>query len=473
MRHGARRIKYCSFLDAYKHIHVAEGNVALQCVEWGGKYFIDRSLTFGCSSSPGLYDCVSRVVKEIAIKESGTRRKDTYQCLDDCGLVGSERDAKAFHASYSRVGPEVGVRLAEGADKSFSATTHGEILGIVYNAKTWTWSFSERKFKKLLNELNEIVENDYVDRKLLERVSGKIGHYKAVISPEAKWERGHLLYLATDGKKRSAKSWRSAESQKVKVSKELRDQMSWWCRAMVAAQKEETGIPDVRRWFPNSFVAVYPDAAGGSDTSVGRGFGGVVWEGARPMVYGAWPQHIQLDIKNDEGVKFARKLSLLEGVAALATVAGNAKMLRGRAVRVFTDNAGLYQAFNKAHSRDPYCYTIMMALKDCCRYLGIKISVCWTPRCSSEGEEVADHLSKARFKEAGEVAGVPVELQKVPMTLLKWLERPSVTRLLGYAMLEEMSSDMEILPMEPEDAVEIRRLKWVPASEQRQWRRIM
>ena len=242
---------------------------------------------------------------------------------------------------------------------------------------------------------------------------------------------------------------------------------------MVAAQKEETSIPDVRRWFPNSFVSVYPDAAGGSDTSVGRGFGGVVWEGARPMVYGAWPQHIQLDIKNDEGVKFARKLSLLEGVAALATVAGNAKMLRGRAVRVFTDNAGLYQAFNKAHSRDPYCYTVMMALKDCCRYLGIKVSVCWTPRCSSEGEEVADHLSKARFREAGEVAGVPVELQKVPMTLLKWLERPSVSRLLGYAMLEEMSGDMEILPMEPEDAAEIQRLKWVPTAEQRQWRRVV
>ena len=279
-------------------------------VEWGGKYFVDRSLTFGCSSSPGLYDCVSRVVKEIAIKDSGARRKDTYQCLDDCGLVGSERDAGAFHASYSVIGPRVGVRLAEGADKSFASTNHGEILGIIYNARTWSWTFSERKYKKLLNELTEVAEGDTVDRKLLEKISGKIGHYKAVVSPQARWERAHILYLATDGKKGKARSWRSAEPKMIKVSKELREQALWWCRALIAAQQEETNIPDTRNWFPNTFVSVFPDAAGGSDTSVGRGFGGVVWEGARPMVYGCWPEHIQQNRRNSEGVKFARKLSL-------------------------------------------------------------------------------------------------------------------------------------------------------------------
>ena len=459
-------------VDAYKHIHVAERNIALQCVEWGGKYFIDRSLTFGCSSSPGLYDCVARVVKEIALKDSGTNRRDSYQCLDDCGLVGSERDAKAFFSSYATVGPRVGVRLAEGADKSFGARRQGEILGINYDIDRWSWSFSDRKFKKLLNELTEIVENDTVDRKLLEKVSGKIGHYKAVVSPEARWERAHILYLATDGKKGKARSWRQSAPQIIKVSKELRDQASWWCRAMIAAQQEETQIPDVRRWFPNKFVPVYPDAAGGSDTAVGRGFGGVVWEEDRPMVYGAWPQHVQQNRRDKNGVRFARKLSLLEGVAALATVAGNARRLRGRAVKVFTDNAGLFQAFNKAHSRDPYCYTIMMALRDVCRYLDIKASVCWTPRCSSEGEAVADHLSKARFQEASEVAGVPVKLQNVPLTLLKWLEAPTVSRVLGYAILEELEQEMEVLPREPEDPVEIQQLRWRPSGRARTWKKV-
>ena len=98
--------------------------MGLQVVEWGGKYFIDRSLTFGCSSSPGLYDCVSRVVKEIAIKDSGTKRKDTYQCLDDCGLVGSEksaifRHAKSFHSKDhpNRTAPYmIRLQVAEVAD---------------------------------------------------------------------------------------------------------------------------------------------------------------------------------------------------------------------------------------------------------------------------------------------------------------------------------------------------------------------
>ena len=95
------------------------------------------------------------------------------------------------------------------------------------------------------------------------------------------------------------------------------------------------------------------------------------------------------------------------------------------------------------------------------KYLGVKLCVVWTPRCSSPGELVADHLSKAKFKEAGGVAGVQGHLARVPRTLLKWLERPTVTRLLGMAILSEMEDmGVEVLPMEPENPVEIAALKW-------------
>ena len=179
------------------------------------------------------------------------------------------------------------------------------------------------------------------------------------------------------------------------------------------------------------------------------------------MVYGAWPEHIQTNRKSKAGDKFARKLTLLEGVAALATLCAAPGQVAGRAVKVYTDNKGLAHAFNKAHSRDKYTYTVMMALKDVAKYLGVKLCVVWTPRCSSPGEVVADHLSKAKFKEAGEVAGVQVHLARVPRTLLNWLEEPSVTRLLGMAILSEMEDMGEkVLPMEPENPVEIAALKW-------------
>ena len=49
----------------------------------------------------------------------------------------------------------------------------------------------------------------------------------------------------------------------------------------------------------------------------------------------------------------------------------------------------------------------------------------------------------------------------VPRTILKWLDAPRVSRLLGMAILEElMDLGHEVLPMEPEDVQEILSLKW-------------
>ena len=148
-------------------------------------------------------------------------------------------------------------------------------------------------------------------------------------------------------------------------------------------------------------------------------------------------------------------------MAALATLCAAPDQVTGKAVKVYTDNKGLAHAFNKAHSRDKFTYTVMMALKDVAKYLGVKLCVVWTPRCSSPGEVVADHLSKAKFREAGEVAGVQVHLARVPRALLRWLEKPSVTRLLGMAILREMEDmGVEVLPMEPESPAEIAALRW-------------
>ena len=406
---------------------------------------------------------MSSVVKTTALARELLQLRNTYQVLDDCGHIGLWADTRAFFNAYNEIGEGVGVMMAPKGDpeKSFEVATEGTILGVVYDTRAWTWHFCERKRAKILNALYDVVEAESVEQRDLESLSGKIGHYKAIVSDYARWERGFILYLAVNKQKAMPGRYRKGP-MRVQVTKELREQCQWWIRALVAAGKEKTSIPDVRSWFPSVFLELYPDAAGGSDTSVGNGFGGVLWNvPGRPMVYGAWPEHIQSNRRSEEGDKFARKLTLLEGVAALATLCAAPDQVTGRAVKIYTDNKGLSQAYGKAHSRDKFTYTVMMALKDVAKYLGVKLCVLWTPRCSSPGEVVADHLSKAKFEEAGEVAEVPVHLARVPRTLLKWLERPTVTRLLGMAILKEME-DMgtKVLTMEPESPAEIASLKW-------------
>ena len=57
-------------------------DIKLQCLEWGGMIFIELRCTFGCVSSPGVFDTVSDVVKEIAIKNSNVNDENVLKNLN-------------------------------------------------------------------------------------------------------------------------------------------------------------------------------------------------------------------------------------------------------------------------------------------------------------------------------------------------------------------------------------------------------
>ena len=44
---------------------------------------------------------------------------------------------------------------------------------------------------------------------------------------------------------------------------------------------------------------------------------------------------------------------------------------------LYTDNKGLAMAYGKAHSRDKYTYSVMMAIMNVAKYLNIKLAVVW------------------------------------------------------------------------------------------------
>ena len=74
--------------QAYKHLAVREEDHKLQVFEFGGRYFGEVMVTFGCSSSAGLFDDLAKLVKEMATRLSGISEDLVNQVLDDvvgCG----------------------------------------------------------------------------------------------------------------------------------------------------------------------------------------------------------------------------------------------------------------------------------------------------------------------------------------------------------------------------------------------------
>ena len=85
--------KNCKFVKldwsaAYKQVKVSEEDRSLQYFEWLGRYFLELSLIFGCSSSVGIYDRFSKFVLFIALQLAGMPASLVVQQIDDVVACG-------------------------------------------------------------------------------------------------------------------------------------------------------------------------------------------------------------------------------------------------------------------------------------------------------------------------------------------------------------------------------------------------
>ena len=435
--------------SAYKHLGVKKEDLELQCIQWGGRIFVELRMTFGCKSSPFVFDIASDVIKEIAAKNVGMEKRDIPKCLDDCIPIQTRKSGLVprLEAEYRRLCKAVKVRLAgnDYVGKTFSVCREGEVLGLNYNLNTWEWAIPEAKTLRLVEELKVIATSERVEKQLMERILGKINHYFKCI-PGGKFARSWLLRLERDA------TWNGKD---VKVDVVARHQAMWWIAALLTSMKG-TPIPDPRNFVPESSVEIFTDAAGGgTGGEADGGMGGVTWEvpSKKKMMWTQfrWPQWLLDEGRSSLGVKFAQKLSTLEGLACLTQLVVGHKELRGGFVRIWCDNMGFVAAYAKGSSTCLYVATISKALHDVARGLDIGVIVTKTPRMSGPGERAADALSKGDMARAWEDIGEVRERERrrVPKTVVEWISDPVPDPELGLRILEEIRGQEDNMVWEP------------------------
>ena len=417
--------------SAYKHQAVRLEDRKLQCIWFGGRIFVETQCTFGCSSSPGLYDRMSWLVVEVTCRRCRANREALQKQLDDVVYFGvrGTGTCRKFYQEYKDVCERVGVRLApeDDPEKAFSPATEGIILGVEYNFVKWTWRMPHVKMVRLVRQLEEIVREDEVKNSLAMSVVGKLTHYRVLVR-DGHWERGFLLKLPEGLGKDTMRP----------VSENMRIQARWWQVALLAADEGER-IPDRRNMETLNRVEYHTDAAGGSGR-LGVGMGGVLLEqGRTKWFFCPWPEVIRFNMPNSLKERMGQKLSMLEGVAVLTGLAAAADTLAGKAVTAYTDNIGFYWAWANKGSSDLLTYTIAKALHDVAEGLGVDITVRKETRCSNRESEAADALSKCDFARAFEnMVNREPEPLEIPRTVLQWAKDPTPTATLGRRILREI-----------------------------------
>ena len=240
----------------------------------------------------------------------------------------------------------------------------------------------------------------------------------------------------------------------MKVDKAARWQAMWWIASLMAS-REGTEIPDPRKFEAEAGVDIYTDAAGGGiKGEKDGGMGGVTWgvPSMKKMMWTIfkWPQWILDEKESSLGVRFASKLSTLEGLGCLTQLAVGHKELKGLQVKIHCDNAGFVFAMSSGSSTCLYVATISKALHDLAQGLDIALRVVKTGRMSGPGERAADALSKGDMQRALLDIGTVKEKmpRRVPKTIVEWVSDPVPDPQLGHRILEELRGQEENMEWE-------------------------
>ena len=434
-------ISKCDWSDAYKHVAVHHEDLHLQWFSWLGRYFCELCLVFGCVSSAGIYDRLAKVVLQIILHRSGMDPSMVIQHLDDvCAAAPAGSDALyRFDAEYFNVSEALGVKLAPRDDpkKSFGPSTSGVVLGVFYDTEAWTWAMPEEKLLRLLHDLKEVVDADSMQQERVWSIVGKIINVKPLV-PGGHYNLYHLI---------KANSFSSDPKVGVPLDADLKRQAWFWLTALQVCSGKAK-IPDPDRSLPAWSVDVFTDAAGGSWRTKGQGVGAV---GPGFWVIMPWGRAINAGRPTGDGRKLDRIMSALELMGPLLALSAAAKQLRGKPVRFHVDNAGSVFIFKKGYSSScKFSTAIVAAIASVAAGLGCTVDLVKITRCSNDGANLADALSKgamSRFWELVEDSDfiLPLEPEVVPGPIVCWATNPQPDFDLGEKILRHLAGELEVL----------------------------
>ena len=431
--------------NAYKHLVVAEQDTDLQWFEWGGKYFKELCLIFGGSSSAGIFDVAAKVVLDLVCRQAQFPPDMVCQHLDDvCAAAAADSRAALvrFDEAFKYIARAVGVKLAprDDPEKSFGPATKGIVFGILYDTVNWTWALPAEKRIRLIGCLRNIMEKDSVEATEAKSITGKLIHIKALV-PSGRFNINFIMQL--DAKANRADSKR----QRVEVSADCKRQLWFWL-CMLKTCNEVVSIPRLPAVPQAWALDAYCDAAGGSLEGVGRGTGGVL---ADWWFYVPWPKRVAAGGWEVDGVKVGRKMAALELVGPLIFVAAGHKLVAGKHLNIWVDNAGSVAIWVKGYSNSCRLSTaIVTAISAICAAIGCTLHIRKIRRCSNTGAILADALSKANFNFFWAFAResqwpVLLEPARLPLPLLAWIDKPTPDMNLADKILVDLAKSNPIL----------------------------
>ena len=416
---------------AYKQLRAEHSCVREQFFKWCGMWFAELCLVFGGASSVGLYDRLAKVFLYTATVLSKMPRDQVEQIIDDVVAAGTEKQVVQFYEKYREVAEDCGVQLAPEDDpkKAFSAAQEGEVFGIEYCTRSFTWWLRDDKLGVIVDMLRQVEELKPVTLGFAKSLAGKLVHYRLMV-PMGKYHLGQIIRMSiSKGEERLDKE--------VEVTEWALAEVSYWS-VMLPFCGRRTLLPDPDFQLPPWTLTADTDAAGGSMRSWGYGTGCVL--GEHWWCYLPWGEAINSGALYRDGGRLDCKMSAWELLGPLLVLTAGRELVENRSLVIKVDNAGSVAIYKKGWCTScMLCTTLALAISEVAAAINCRLEIVKVMRCSTVGAEAADAISKAdfiklrRLKPKSSLHPAPV-----PQVLKDWVLDPVEDRSLGAQLLEEL-----------------------------------
>ena len=305
--------------SAFRIIPIHPDDYHLLGFTWEDKFFYDKCLPMGCSTSCTIFESFSCAIQWVLTKKLGVQHMS--HILDDFMFVGPansllcQKYLNTFLALAERVG--IPIKASKTCPPSTTAVVHGVTLDTI----KMELSLPQDKCTSIIEKLAVFMSRRKVKLKELQSLIGQLNFACLVIVPRRAFLR-RLIDL-TKGITRPY--------YYIKLTKEARADLRAWHEFISHFNGKCLLLND--RWVASDKICFYTDAA----SSIGyAAVFGTKW------FAGKWP---------DNWKNF--HITLMELYPIVAAVETWGHQLRNHCILFFSDNQAVVDIINKSSSKDP------------------------------------------------------------------------------------------------------------------------
>ena len=310
--------------SAFRIVPVHPSNYHLLGFTWRDKYYYDRCLPMGCSSSCYIFEAFSTSLEWIIRQK--VPNVAILHILDDFLFIGySYQDCYHALTIFQNLCIEIGVPLAP--EKTLGPLQAMSFAGIYLDTVDMSASLPEDKITKFLGYIDQLIALKSATLKQVQSVTGMLNFACAVVEPARAFSR--RLYDITIGI--------TQPHHHIKITKSVREDLYVW-RTFLLSYNRKCFFLD-HNFLSQDLLRFY------TDSSSTIGFGGVF---GTHWFYGLWSEQcLRLNI------------ALLEIYPIYLALVFWGKLLANKCVMIMSDNQAVVHILNNFTSKDPVIMIIV------------------------------------------------------------------------------------------------------------------